>query len=180
MTETVAEVDQPTDAPQPPPVPARSWRRLPLVLGIVLAVSAVAVGVLGWQAVGASRAQANQDAALAAARTEIPQVLSFSVSSLDADLARARGLVSGAFANQFNQLTGEVIGPAVKQQGITTKAKVLRTGIVDAQPGRVTVLMYVQQDTSGAGQPAHQAVNQVEATMTEVHGKWLISDMQAL
>jgi Mce-associated membrane protein len=179
MTETVAEVDQPTDAPRPSAVPA-SRPRLPLVLGIVLGVSAVAVGVLGWQAVSASRAEANQDAALAAARTEIPQVLSFSASTLDADLARARGLVSGTFANQFNQLTGEVVGPAIKQQGITTKAKVLRTGVVDDQPGRVTVLMYVQQDTSGAGQPAHQAVNQVEATMTEVHGKWLISDMQAL
>jgi hypothetical protein len=44
----------------------------------------------------------------------------------------------------------------------------------------VTVLMYVQQDTSGAGQLAHQTVNQVEATMTEVDGKWLISDLQAL
>src|SRR5882757_963616 len=159
--------------------PAR--RLLPIVLAALLVASAVAVALLGWGAYSESRAQRTQDAALAAARDNATQVLSYNSTTLDADLARSRGLISGGFAAKFEELAGSVIVPAVRQQSLSTKATVVRAAVIDAQSDQVRALLFVNQTTTVAGQPApHNATNQVRVTMTWTNGKWLISDMQPL
>jgi len=162
-----------------PRSPAR--RLLPIVLAALLVASAVAVALLGWGAYSESRAQRTEDAALAAARDNATQVLSYNSTTLDADLARSRGLISGGFAAKFEELAGSVIVPAVRQQSLSTKATVVRAAVIDAQSDQVRALLFVNQTTTVAGQPApHNATNQVRVTMTWTNGKWLISDMQPL
>ena len=162
-----------------PRSPAR--RLLPIVLAALLVVSALAVALLGWGAYSESRAQRTQDAALAAARDNTTQVLSYNSTTLDADLARSRGLISGGFAAKFEELAGSVIVPAVRQQSLSTKATVVRSAVIDAQSDQVRALLFVNQTTTVGGQPApHNATNQVRVTMTWTNGKWLISDMQPL
>jgi Mce-associated membrane protein len=193
-------VEQPADEPTDEPVEAseeptevlatpdgaaagpRSRRMLvPIVLAAVALGSAVAVAVLGWQAFSDGRAQRSQDAALDAARTGTTQVLSYDSKTLDADLARSRGLISGAFAAKFEELASGVIVPAVQQQSLATKATVARSAVIDAQPDQVTALLFVNQSTTvGADPAAHTASNQVRVTMTLADGHWLISDLQPL
>jgi len=182
-----AETPETTDSVEPSApaeeVPARSRARrlLPIVLAALLVVSALAVALLGWGAYSESRAQRTQDAALAAARDNTTQVLSYNSTTLDADLARSRGLISGGFAAKFEELASGVIVPAVRQQSLSTKATVVRSAVIDAQSDQVRALLFVNQTTTVGGQPApHNATNQVRVTMTWTNGKWLISDMQPL
>jgi Mce-associated membrane protein len=177
-TPETADDLEPTAA-APPRSQAR--RLFPIVLAALLVASAVAVALLGWGAYSESRAQRTQDAALAAARDNTTQVLSYNSTTLDADLARSRALISGGFAAKFEELASSVIVPAVRQQSLSTKATVVRAAVIDAQSDQVRALLFVNQTTTVAGQPApHNATNQVRVTMTWTDGKWLISDMQPL
>ncbi|MDT7590718.1 MAG: Mce-associated rane protein, partial [Pseudonocardiales bacterium] len=175
---------QPTPAPELKPA-ADAGRARPVLVPIALAVlalaSLVAVAVLGWQSISASRAQSAQNAALDAARTGTTQVLSYDSKTLDADLAKSRTLISGNFAAKFEDLANSVIVPAVRQQSLSTKANVVRAAIIDAQPEQVQALLFVNQTTSMSSQPApRSATNQVRVTMTWSDGHWLISDVQPL
>lgn len=179
-----AETPETTDDLEPTaaaPPRSQARRLLPIVLAALLVASAVAVALLGWGAYSESRAQRTQDAALAAARDDTTQVLSYNSTTLDADLARSRALISGGFAAKFEELASSVIVPAVRQQSLSTKATVVRAAVIDAQSDQVRALLFVNQTTTVAGQPApHNATNQVRVTMTWTDGKWLISDMQPL
>jgi Mce-associated membrane protein len=172
---------EPSSTTETAPAGSPARRLLPIVLAALLVASAVAVALLGWGAYSESRAQRTQDAALAAARDNTTQVLSYNSTTLDADLARSRGLISGGFAAKFEELASTVIVPAVRQQSLSTKATVVRAAVIDAQPDQVRALLFVNQTTTVGGQPApHNATNQVRVTMTWTNGKWLISDMQPL
>jgi len=128
-----------------------------------------------------TKAEMAQAAALDAARTRTAELLSYSTPTLDADLARSRGLISGGFAAKFEELAGSVIVPAVRQQSLSTKATVVRAAVIDAQSDQVRALLFVNQTTTMGDQPApRNATNQVKVTMTWADGKWLISDMQPL
>ena len=190
---TEAAAEKPADEPAEEPTEAattapaentglRSRRMLvPAVLAALALGSAIAVGVLGWQAYSDARSQRAQAAALEAAKAGTVQVLSYDSKTLDADLARSRTLISGAFASKFEELAGSVIEPAVKQQNLGTKATVARSAVIDAQPDQVRALLFVNQTTTVGSDPApHTASNQVRVTMTWTDGHWLISDMQPL
>jgi Mce-associated membrane protein len=154
---------------------------VPIALAVLALASLVAVAVLGWQSISASRAQSAQNAALDAARTGTTQVLSYDSKTLDADLAKSRTLISGNFAAKFEDLANSVIVPAVRQQSLSTKANVVRAAVIDAQPEQVQALLFVNQTTSMSSQPApRSATNQVRVTMTWSDGHWLISDVQPL
>lgn len=157
-------------------------RLLIVVLGALVVVSAVLVGLLGWQVVGDSHADAQRAAALDAARSGAKTVLSFDPAGVNAELAAARKVVSGQFATQFDQLADGVILPGTQKIGLATKGEVTRAAVIDAQPEQVDVLLFVRQTTSTRDQPQTQAVtNQVRVTMTKSdNGQWLISSMLPL
>lgn len=164
-----------------PPAPNRQ-RLLVIVLGALIVISAVVVGLLGWQAIGDAHDRSQRSEALNAARTGAPEVLSFDPTDVNTQLAAARKIVSGTFAAQFDQLATAVITPATQQAGLVTKAAVTRAAVIDAQAGQVDVLVFIKQSTSSKTQPQVQSVtNQVKMTMTRSDGgQWLISNMQPL
>jgi Mce-associated membrane protein len=108
-------------------------------------------------------------------------LLSYSAETLDADLARAKQQVAAPLAQRFDHLAESSIAPSTRQQDITTKAAVVRAGVVDAQPERVVVLMFVDQSTTRASQPQPvQQTSQTIVTMIRTHVGWLISDMSPI
>jgi len=172
------------------PPRARSWLRVrtlgraqlvPLGLIVLVGLAVVLVAVLGWRAVSEARLRSSQDAALAAARADTEQVLSYSPRSVQADLAASRKLVSGDFAAKFDQLATQVILPATQSQGLSTKAKVVRAAVVDATADQAHLVLFVDQSTTAKDQTGAQtSSNQVGVTMTLTGGQWLISDLQPL
>jgi Mce-associated membrane protein len=160
---------------------SRRPKPLLIVLATLVVVSAVVVGLLTWQTIGDLRTQRDRTDALNAARTGITEVLSYSPANVNAQLASMRKIMSRDFAVQFDRMATAVIVPATQQVGLTTKADVIRSAVVDSQPGQADVLLFVKQVTSSNTQTQAQTVtNQVKVTMTKSNGQWLISNMQPL
>lgn len=162
-------------------VPGR-WRvAIVTVLGLLVAGSGVAAGLLDTQTSNDAATQQNRDAAVAAAKTEVAQILSYNYKTLNADIARASADTTGQFSGQFGVLASQLIGPnAVKQQTVT-KAVVPVAAAVDSSGDEVTVLMFVDQSTTSKQQPKAQTnASQLRVTMQRVNGRWLVEQFTAL
>jgi Mce-associated membrane protein len=162
-------------------IPA-GWRiAIVTVLALLVAGSGVAAGILDTQTSNNTSTQQERDAAVAAAKTEIPQILSYNYKTLSADLARASADTTGQFSGQFGVLAGQLIGPNATKQQTVTKATVPVAAAVDSSGNQVTVLVFVDQSTTSKAQPKAQAnASQLRVTMQKVNGRWLVEEFTAL
>jgi Mce-associated membrane protein len=173
-----------TSVPDEPTAKAGFGRTLPLVLGALCVVMAVVVGILIILTVsGPSSAKADA-AAVEAARTKAPLVLSYAPATVDQDIATARQQLSGTFAQQFDQLVNQVVLPATKQQGLSSKTDVTHVALMESQPQQSDardVLIFMHQTVSATGQPPQEGVIQVKVTVTKnAEGQWLVSNLQPI
>lgn len=157
-------------------------RRMLLRSALVLvAVAAVAAAGLGVRWIVAANAEQRTAEALDAARTGTAEVLSYDAATLETDLSQARRLVTGEFAGRFEQIVADLTLPATREQSVTTTAEVVRAAVISARSDRVEVLLYVNRTTSSAAQPEPgSSTNPVTVTVTRVHGRWLISQLQLI
>jgi Mce-associated membrane protein len=162
-------------------IPA-GWRiATVIVLTLLVAGSGVAAGILDTQRSNNTSTQQERDAAVAAAKTEIPQVLSYNYKTLSADLARASADTTGQFSGQFGVLASQLIGPNATKQQTVTKAAVPVAAAVDSSGNEVTVLVFVDQSTTSKAQPKAQTnASQLRVTMQKVNGRWLVEQFSAL
>jgi Mce-associated membrane protein len=147
-------------------------------LNVAVAGAAVRLAAQGRQASGVESARA---AALAAARVEIPRILSYDYRRISADLARAASNTTGQFRGQFGILASQLIGPAAAQEHTVTRATVPGAAVVSATAGRVVVLLFIDQITTSKAQPQPQQVaSQIQVTMERAGGRWLVAQFRAL
>lgn len=160
-----------------------TWRPRPavLVLVTVLALAALAAGALGWAAHRASADRAAGPAALAAARSAAPVVLSYDSAHLDSDFAKARRLLTGSFAADYTATTTKVVAPAAEQYHAKVTADVAAASVVRASRDAVVVLLFVNQTTTSDRLDGPKVdLNRVRMTMVPVHGRWLVARVDAL
>ncbi|WP_433679164.1 hypothetical protein [Nocardia sp. CA-119907] len=69
---------------------------------------------------------------------------------MDSEFASATDNLTGAFRADFAQLSSRVIVPAAHRDSIITRAKVVGTSLVAADPGKVTLLLFLDQETTSA------------------------------
>lgn len=151
-------------------------RRTLVVWLALLVVLAAGVGVLWWIDHDHGQVDDARQAALAAARKQAVEVLSYSHRTVEDDLQRAQDSLTGDFRDEFAQLTADVIVPAATRDGITTKAEVSAAGVVSADADVVKTLLFVSQTTTSKrlSEPKIDG-SRLEVTMTRVGDRWLIS-----
>ncbi|MBA2323058.1 MAG: hypothetical protein H0V92_03205 [Pseudonocardiales bacterium] len=163
---------------------SRTARVLPIALGALCVVLAVVVGLLSWQATSAARAHKDAAAALDAARTRSVLVLSYAPQTVDADVEKARAQLSGTFAAQFDQLVNQVVLPATKQQGLSSKVDVTHAALIEPLPDpadHADVLLFMHQVVSSNSQPPQEGTIQIKVTVTKSSdGQWLVSNLQPI
>lgn len=126
----------------------------------------------------ASEVDSARQAASDAARTRLPQLLSYDYHTLDKDLAGARAGTTGAFHDQFTELTTKVVAPAAQQQQIVTRTTVAGTSVVSAEPDRVVLLVFLDQVTQTKADPSARIDGaRVRATLQQQDGQWLVSQL---
>lgn len=175
----------PTSPPAPAPgttpsgLSPLSTRQMLLRAMVALVLTAiVALGIVGWRYLDTTGREQRTAEALDAARARTVAVLGYDAATLDTDLATARTHVTAPFADRFDALARDVIALTAREQGIRTTAQVARAAVLSSEPDRVTVLLFVDQDTTTAADPQpRRSATQVTVTMARVDGQWLIADL---
>ena len=144
-------------------------------VGVVALLAAVVAVVLAHLA-GAT-AQAREDA-LVAARTRLPDLLSYDRTSLDEDLERALDQTTGAFTADYRRILTDVVEPTAKRRGISTSASVSAAGVVSGDRDEVVVLVFLTQRTTAKGDAASLSGSRVEVTLARAGESWKIAGLK--
>ena len=158
------------------------WRVILMaVLVVLVAGSAAEAASLATQQSNHTAEQSAQNAAMAAATTDIEQILSYNYRDLSADLTKASSDTTGEFNGQFGVLASQLIGPTAAKEHTVTKATVPDASVISGSGNQVVVLLFVDQSTTNDKQKkAQENVSQVRVTMENVAGRWLVEEFQAL
>lgn len=151
------------------------------VWGTVIVLLAAGVGVLWWQDRQHDEAGAAGVAAVDVAERSVKAVLSYRAASVDSDLTAAERLLTGDFRDDFGKLADSVVGPAAKQDGVSTDAKVVASSVVSATLTDVVALVYVTQSTESKTQSEPKITgSRLRVLLTLVGGRWLVNDLKPL
>lgn len=150
------------------------------------AAPVVAVGALVAVQIGIQRAD---DVSISDARAATAQLasdgaaalLSYTPETVDEDLDRASGLLTGDLLNSYRQLADDVVGPTAKDKGVTMQAVPVGASVESVTTDTARVLVYVNQTTTMAETPEpSQTQNVVRVTLSHIDGAWLISGFDPL
>jgi Mce-associated membrane protein len=149
-----------------------------VVLGVVAAallVGVIALGVVHQrnEEIGVARGEGQQ-----AAESLTTQVLSYNAPTIDQDAARAKGLLAGGFQDEFGSLLDQVIVPRAREGAVRTHATVTGSAVVSAQPGALTALLFVNQETTSNQSPTPVVSgSRVRVTVVQEDGEWKVSEL---
>lgn len=154
--------------------------RTRLVAVIALAVAVAAAAFLGLQARGASATADARNDALAAAKTRVPELLSYENATLEDDLATALDQTTGAFTDDYRTILTDVVTPTATERRISTSASVSAAGVVSGDRDEVVVLLFLTQSTTAAKAGTTVAGSRVEVTMARDGDTWKIAGLKPL
>ena len=163
-------------------------RLVVLALVVAVAVASAAVAFFMHRSNSDTRAlraveSARQDA-VAAAMQDVPKILGYDYRHLSSDMAAAKALSTGQFLSDYSSTAQKVLASAPSVKGIVT-ATVADQAVIKAQPDRVTLLLFVDHESvkqlKGQKTPTTRIDPfRVQVTMSKVHGRWLVSDLEGV
>lgn len=178
MTSDEAPPIEETDAPEAAPKNRFAGKVVPAVwIALVVAsVSLLAVLLYTLSRPDREMNESAKQSAMDAAANGAVAVLTYSSGNFDRDVSSARSYLTGDFLSQYDQYIQTAVAPVAKQKSIKTSATVVRKAVSELRPDSAAVLLYINQTTTTADNPApSSAASSVMVRLTKVDGKWLIS-----
>jgi len=149
-----------------------------VVLALVAAVMAAIVGLKVSD--NHARNNASTDA-LAAATSGVATVLSYNYRSLDADFAKAEGLLTPKFRKLYDATTAKGVKPLAAKYKAVSTAQVSAAGGISASPTKATVLVFVSQQVTNTQLSAPRLDrSRIQVDLVKTDGKWLIDKLTPL
>lgn len=147
-------------------------------LAVLLSATVVLVGVL-YATVHRSDRQSDAAAAqraIDAASSGTAALLSYAPETLDRDMDRARGLMTGGFLTYYGKFTHDVVAPAVRDKGIKASAQVLNAALMEIRSNEAKVLVFLNQETVSRDRPEPAlTASSVVVSLTKTGDEWLVS-----
>ena len=135
-----------------------------------------------WRAAEHRRVLAgNQVVAASAGRAITAKMLGYSYKSFDQHTAEVSALLTGSFRNKSVKAAITVVKPLAIENQAVVVANVSEVSVMSPgdHPG-VRILAFVDQQTTSAKLIRAQVdQNRVILTMSEVDGRWLVSQVEA-
>lgn len=160
----------------------RRARLLPLAVLAALSIALVAVVVvLGLQLRHHQQAEKARASGLTAARDAARVLFSYDYKQLDKDFGAGLALTTGGFHDDYANTTDKVVRPVAQQYQVVVKADVPEAAVVQASPGHVLVIVFVDQTTTRAGADTPKIdQSRIRMGLKRVGGKWLVDRADAL
>lgn len=154
----------------------RDVRRRRLAFRVLPIVALVLVGIVGgmrW--LDQSYGSAAADDSVGAAKDGTVAILSYKPSSVEQDMDRASGLLTGAFKADYTNLAKEKVIPGSKKRQVSAVATVPTAASVSADARHAVVLVFVNQTVIiGNGAPTSTS-SSIRVALDKVGDRWLIS-----
>ncbi|QQM21831.1 hypothetical protein I7X09_28485 [Rhodococcus sp. P-2] len=148
---------------------------------VLVCAALILVGVGGtllWSHHRSAAADTARVEVIGVAPMLVENLLSYNSDTVDDDLARAAEGASGTFQDSFAEFGSKTVAPQSKEQGNSTKARVVDVGVRSVAADRAELLMFVDQITTSIARPAPASTSsRVEVTLDRVDGTWLVSAM---
>jgi Mce-associated membrane protein len=127
---------------------------------------------------------ANTKAALAAANHDVKDILSYDYRQIDTNINTAKSEITGQLLTDYTGSAKKLLVQAPPIKAIVT-ATVSAQSVVQAQSDRVTLLIYVDQESvkqlAGTKSPTTRIDPvRVQMTMTKIKGRWMASQLSPL
>lgn len=160
-----------------------------LILAAIAVVLVAAIVLAGVLAVKLQHRvdvfEAGPDASAAAERA-LTSVLSYDYRHMEADRDRAAQFLTPSYRKQYVKNFDDLLtkgpdgtpGPAEKTKAVVT-ADVLDTAVVDAEPDRVRVIVFVNQSSVKGDASPTLFQNRVVATMVHRGDSWLVDNIKS-
>jgi Mce-associated membrane protein len=165
----------------PPPAPrfplsvSRSAALISLAVGVVLAITAVTLGVVLLRRAAVDRASSE---ALATARSYAVVVTSYDYRTLDSNFTDVLNGATGEFKDQYGAAS-KTLRNLVTQAQATAKGTVLNAGVESANTDRVVVLLFMDQAiTNASTHDPRVDRSRLLMTLTKNDGRWLASKVE--
>lgn len=145
---------------------------------IALALAVAAAVFTGLQAQGASATADARAEALTAAKTRVPELLSYENATLEDDLAQALAQTTGKFTDDYGTILTDVVTPTATERKISTSASVSAAGVVSGDRDEVVVLLFLTQTTTAAKAGTSVSGSRVEVTMARTGDTWKVAGLK--
>jgi Mce-associated membrane protein len=124
--------------------------------------------------------EADRADVLAAGTRAAEEVLGYSWRTLEADAPAARRLLTGEMLEQYDDTVARVAQRARADHTVVT-AEVAASSAVSVAPDEATVLLFVDQRTTGRDLDRPRTeLNRVVLTLRRTGGEWLASELDVL
>lgn len=156
----------------------RVLRRVLAAVAIAGLVVLLIVGRLANQAAETERAG---HAAMKAARTSVPAILSYTDSGLSAQLATSRRLMTRDYAKRYAAMVKTRVLPHARKHGVANQVGVTSLGTVRSSADSAVILVFANQTTRTKEKPDGLTQGtRLEVTLRLREGRWLVDNMKPL
>ena len=166
------------------PAAPRQWVR-PALWSVVAALILVLAGLSLFFWLG-HRSSAEVDdatpAVLAATREGTIAVLTYHAATVDADVATAKNLLTGVFADEYGSLARTDVLPAAKERGLSSTVHLSGVSLVTADEDEAETMVFVTQQVSSGKQnedPTTTATA-IRVGLVKQGDRWLIETFQPI
>lgn len=146
-------------------------------LAVLLAAASVLVAVIYLYI--PHRDETARTESVQAATDGTAKLLTYQPETVRQQLTEARALTTGAFRNEYTQMTQGVIVGA-EQNHISAVTTVPAAASVSAGSDHAVVLVFIDQTVTVGDQPPTHTPTSVRVTLDREGGKWLISGFQTI
>lgn len=150
-----------------------------LILSAVCVVLLLATAALAFFYVRGQSANSARTDALKAAEADFPPTLTYSYTSLSADMAKAESGMTANFRNtQYIPDMDKIIKPEATQNQVVASAAVTNASVISASGSRASILLFVAEQTKTKAK-AESVLNSpaVQVTMVKQNGVWLMDSV---
>lgn len=167
---------------RPLPIRHPRWKHLVIFVVMPLLAMACAVGTAYFRYLNQTAASTRvaQIEASTAAREATSAMFSYTPATAQEALNGARERLTGQFRDQFTTLINDYALPGAVQYKVSTQADVAAIAVVDADPTRVTLVLFVNQTATVGDQAPTNTAFTARTTVEKVEGRWLIAAFEPI
>jgi Mce-associated membrane protein len=148
------------------------------VLGIVTGAVVVLAGLAWFLTDRYERTGVASVEAADTAQNAVVSLLSYNYRSIDRQVAKTADMRTGKFADEYAQFINGQVAPTAKDKQIAVQTAVDEIAVIDAGPGEVELLMYVEQQSESKLAPGGETSTSTLKVRLESHdGKWKVSEL---